>query len=127
MTHSQLQATQSELRAVRVAARTARDRHRAALTARRTSELKEYATATTTAAAAVQHARTLEKRMARTLRQHALSEETLLGSGKFRRLAQLLPQLRAGGHRVLIFSFWTRPTTRLCPPGTTARFTVWAT
>lgn len=42
------------------------------------------------------------------LRQLQLPTEVLLGSAKFDYLRELLPKLQAEGHRVLIFSQWTK-------------------
>ncbi|KAG7394146.1 hypothetical protein PHYBOEH_005601 [Phytophthora boehmeriae] len=42
------------------------------------------------------------------LRRLQLPMETILGSAKFDYLRQLLPKLRSEGHRVLIFSQWTK-------------------
>eukprot|EP00980_Cylindrotheca_fusiformis_P006070 scaffold1306_cov100-Cylindrotheca_fusiformis.AAC.4 len=41
------------------------------------------------------------------LERYILPEEALFSSAKFLRLRQLLPQLIADGHRILIFSVWT--------------------
>lgn len=42
------------------------------------------------------------------LRHLCLPEEALFTSAKMERLRTLLPELVAGGHRVLLFSQWTR-------------------
>ena len=42
------------------------------------------------------------------LRHHCLPEESLFTSAKMERLRTLLPELVAAGHRVLLFSQWTR-------------------
>jgi SWI/SNF-related matrix-associated actin-dependent regulator 1 of chromatin subfamily A len=42
------------------------------------------------------------------LSRYVLEEDDLFSSAKFVRLRQLLPELISGGHRVLIFSQWTR-------------------
>ena len=44
----------------------------------------------------------------RTIRDLALSAGQISDSAKFRCLSRLLPTMRAEGHRVLIFSGWTR-------------------
>lgn len=44
----------------------------------------------------------------RTIRDLALSAGQISDSAKFRCLSRLLPTMRSEGHRVLIFSGWTR-------------------
>ncbi|XP_012553424.1 SWI/SNF-related matrix-associated actin-dependent regulator of chromatin subfamily A containing DEAD/H box 1 homolog isoform X2 [Bombyx mandarina] len=40
-------------------------------------------------------------------KQHTIPESLILDSGKFQKLDEMLPKLKAGGHRVLIFSQFT--------------------